>query len=231
MVNFNAQLLQHVSLKFKVCGAQGIYFFSNFVYLVLQLPLEGAKTNKTSRWHMPGHVISSKNSLYQLTGSSPERTASEISNFVSLCVNIMIFFLCSKQLDSQRFSLWFSQVALGSWDIEGQQIFLVLRRATWLFNIQLLHHMFMLMYNGSIPGLEHLPWGLDCNCFGHPVLEIFLLRASLTLSFRCGGDKKRKIKKSCSAACCCTENAFPLISQTSNRALPLPVNPFHHRPP
>lgn len=141
---------------------------------------------------------------------------------------MIFFFFCSKQLDGQRFSLWFSQVALGSWDIKGQQIFLVLRRATLLFNIQLLHHTFLLVYNGSIPGLEHLPWGLDCNCFGHPVLEIFLRRASLTLSFRCGGDKKRKIKKSCSAACCCTENAFPLISQTSNRALPLPVNPFHH---
>lgn len=140
-------------------------------------------------------------------------------------------FLCSKQLDSQRFSLWFSQVASGSWDIEGQQIFLVLRRATQLFNIQLLHHTFMLIHNGSLPALEHLPWGLDCNWFCHPFLEIFLVRVSLTLSFRCGGDKKRKIKKSSSAACCCTENAFPLISQTSNRALPLPVNPFHHRPP
>lgn len=89
----------------------------------------------------------------------------------------------------------------------------------------------MLIHNGSLPGLEHLPWGLDCNWFGCPFLEIFLVRASLTLTFRCGGDKKRKIKKSSSAACCCGENAFPVISQTSNRALPLPVNPFHHRPP
>lgn len=97
--------------------------------------------------------------------------------------------------------------------------------------MQLVHCTFMLIHNGSSPAWEHLPWGFDCNCFCRPFLEIFLVRVSLTLSFRCGRDKKRKIKKSSSAACCCTENAFPLISQTSNRALPLPVNPFHHRPP
>lgn len=144
-----------MSLKFEVCGAQGIYIFSNFVYLVWQLPLEGAKTNKTSRWHMPGHVISSK--IHYIILLALHRKNS-IWNF-KLCLPVCEYndffnvFLCSKQLDSQRFSLWFSQVALGSWDIEGQQIFLVLRRATRLFNIQLLHHMLMLIYNGSIPGL------------------------------------------------------------------------------
>lgn len=53
---------------------------------------------------------------------------SEISDFVSLHENRMIF-VRSEQLDGQRLSVWFSQVALGSWDIKGQQIFPVLLKS------------------------------------------------------------------------------------------------------
>lgn len=74
----------YVSLKLDVCGAQGIYILSSFAYLVWQLLLEGAKSNKTNRWHMPGHVISSKKSQSS-SWLFTKRTASEISNFASLC--------------------------------------------------------------------------------------------------------------------------------------------------
>lgn len=98
--------------------AQGIYFvklcvFDNFHWRALKLirRVVGTCQDMCSKLHyIIFQTLHRKNSIWNFKLCLP---ACEYNDF-----------LCSKQLDSQRFSLRFSQVAWGSWDIEGQQIFL-----------------------------------------------------------------------------------------------------------